>query len=136
YDPKGKSGAGVEFTLATVDQADWAIQTLQSMLAYDLLLRANRFPPRQRISLHDRIPLNGPIDGRPESLVRNLIMVEPEGFDQEFVLPSGVVILVMFIGATDAEIAFARTEGTGALVARLRAAGHFPSIDPRRSSVC
>lgn len=136
YDPEGESGAGVEFTLTTVEQADWAIQTLQSMLAFDLLLDAGRFPPSQRLSLHDRVPLHGPIDGRLECPIRNLIMVEPEGFDQEFVLPSGVVILVTFIGTTDVETAFARTEGTDELIDRLRAAGHFPSIDPSRSSVC
>jgi hypothetical protein len=136
YDQAGESGIGVEFTLASVDQADWAVERLQSMLAFDLLLRAGRFPPSQSFSLHDRVPLHGPIDGRPECLVRNLIMVEPEGFDQEFVLPSGVVILVTFIGTTDAETALARTEGIDALVARLRAAGHFPSIDPNRRSVC
>ncbi len=135
YDPDGESGAGVEFTLATVDQADWAVRALQSVLAFDLLLDAGRFPSGQRLSLHDRVPLHAPIDGRPDCLVRNLIMVEPEGFDQEFALPSGVVILVTFIGTTDAETAFARTEGTDELVERLRAAGHFPSIDPRRPSV-
>jgi len=136
YDPDGESGAGVEFTLATVEQADWAIQALQSMLAFDLLLDAGRFPSGQRLSLHDRVPLHGPIDGRSDCLVRNLIMVEPEGFDQEFSLPSGVVILTAFIGATDAETAFARTQGAGELIERLRAAGHFPAIDPRRPSVC
>lgn len=136
YNPEGESGAGVEFTLTTTEQADWAIQTLQSMLAFDLLLDAGRFPPSQRLFLHDRVPLHGPVNGRSECLVRNLIMVEPEGFDQEFLLPSGVVILVTFIGTTDAETAFARTEGTDGLIERLRAAGHFPSIDPGRSSVC
>lgn len=136
YDAVGESGAGVEFTLATVEQADWAIQTLQSMLAFDLLLAADRFPARPRLSLHDRIPLHGPIDERPECLVRNLIMVEPDGFAQEFGLPSGVVILVMFIGVTDAEATLARTLGADELVERLRAAGHFPAIDPRRASVC
>lgn len=135
YDPGGESGAGVEFTLASVEQADWAVQTLQSMLAFDLLLKAGRFPSGQRLSLHDRVPLHRPVDGRPECLVRNLIMVEPEGFDQDFTLPSGVVILVMFIGVTDAELASARAVGTDALLGRLRVAGHFPSIDPNRASV-
>lgn len=63
-------------------------------------------------------------------------MIEPEGFDAEFVLPWGAVTLMMFIGATDAETAFARTEGADRLVERLQAAGHFPSIDPHRRSVC
>lgn len=136
YDVDGKSGAGVEFTLATVEQADWAIQTLQSMLAFDLLLAADRFPGSPCLSRHDRIPLHGPIDGRPECLVRNLIMVEPDGFAQEFGLPSGVVILEMFIGVTDAEAALARTLGADELLERLRAAGHFPGTDSRRASVC
>lgn len=136
YDPSGQSGAGVEFTLSSPEQADWAIRALQSMLAFDLLLAAGRFRPSPPLSLQDRIPLRGPIDGRPECLVRTLITIEPDGFDTEFALPSGAVALMMFIGATDAETAFAREEGADQLVARLQAAGHFPSIDPRRKSVC
>jgi hypothetical protein len=89
YNPAGESGFGVEFTFAVSEQGDWAVQTLQSMLAFDLLLRAGRFPNRQPLSLHDRIPLGGPVNGRPNCEIRNVIMVKPEHISPEFSLPSG-----------------------------------------------
>lgn len=60
YDPDGESGSGVEFTFAVAEQGDWAIEALQAMLAFDLLLGAGRFPNGDRFSLHDRIPLRAP----------------------------------------------------------------------------
>ena len=47
--------------------------------------------------------MHGPLDGQPERLVGTLIRIEQDGFHAEFVLPSGAVAHMMFIGATDAE---------------------------------
>jgi hypothetical protein len=135
YDPNGESGRGVEFTFAVSEQADWAIQTLQSMLAFDLLLGAGRFPGRDQLSLHDRIPLNAPLNGDEDCQIRNLVLVEREDGPQEFALPSGEVILVGFTGITDGELAFAKSHGSPALLEKLRAAGAHPITDPHRISV-
>jgi Suppressor of fused protein (SUFU) len=62
YNPTGESGFGVEFTFAVSEQGDWAVETLLSMLAFDLLLRAGRFPNGQPLSPHDRIPLKRPLN--------------------------------------------------------------------------
>lgn len=135
YDPAGESGAGVEFTFAVSEQGDWAVETLQSMRAFDVLLGAGRFPNRQRLSLHDRIPLRGPLDGKPDCEIRNLVLVEREDGPREFSLPSGEVILVGFTGMTDAELAFAKSNGSSALIDKLRAAGHHPVTHPHRRSL-
>jgi len=135
YDPAGESGAGVEFTFSVSEQGDWAIQTLQRMLAFDLLLGAGRFPGGDRMSLHDRIPLRAPINGQPNCQVRNLMLVEREDGPQEFTLPSGEVILVGFTGITDAELAFAKEHGSPALIEKLRAASCHPVTDPKRNSL-
>lgn len=135
YDPSGESGAGVEFTFAVSEQGDWAIHTLQSMLAFDLLLGTGRFPGKDRLSLHDRIPLQAPLNGQDDCQIRNLVLVEREDGPQEFALPSGEVILVGFTGITDSELAFAKLHGSPALLAELRAAGAHPVTNPRRSSV-
>ena len=135
YDPAGESGAGVEFTLAVSEQGNWAIETLQAMLAFDLLLGAGRFPNRQRLSLHDRIPLGGSLNGKPECEIRNLVLVGREDGPNVFSLPSGEVILVGFAGFTDAELTFAKSNGSPALIERLRAAGHHPITNPRRLSL-
>lgn len=135
YDLNGESGAGVEFTFAVSEQGDWAIQTLQNMMAFDLLLGAGRFPGRDRLSLHDRIPLRAPINGAADCEIRNLMLVEREDGEQEFILPSGEVILVGFTGMTDTELAFAKTHGSNALLDQLRSAGYHPVTDPHRKSL-
>jgi len=50
YREENESGAGVEFILATSEQGDWAIQTLQAVLALDLLLSAGRIANGQPLS--------------------------------------------------------------------------------------
>jgi hypothetical protein len=135
YDAGGESGAGVEFTFAVSEQGDWAIETLQSMLAFDLLLSAGRFPNRQPLAVHDRIPLRAPIDGRPDCEIRNLVMVDRADGAGEFDLPSGRVMLVGFTGITDTELTFAKSESSEALLDLLYAAGAHPVTDPRRRSI-
>ena len=135
YDPEGESGAGVEFTFAVSEQGDWAIQTLQHMLAFDLLLGAGRYARADRFSLHDRIPLRAPLNGQPDCQLRNLILVEIEDGPQAFSLPSGEVILVGFTGMTDAELAFAKAQGSPALIEKLRFAGYHPVTNPNRKSL-
>lgn len=135
YDPSGESGAGVEFTFAVSEPGDWAIETLQSMVAFDLLLGAGRFPNGDRFSLHDRIPLRGPLNGKLDCEIRNLILVEREDGPREFLLPSGEVILVGFTGITDAELAFAKAQGSPALLEILCAAGCHPVTNPNRHSL-
>lgn len=135
YDAAGESGAGVEFTFTVSEQADWAIQILQHMLAFDLLLGAGRFAGADRFSLHDRIPLRAPLNGQPECQLRNLVLVEREDGPQEFSLPSGIVILVGFTGITDAELTFAKTHGSPSLIDKLRTAGYHPVTNPHRTSL-
>jgi hypothetical protein len=135
YRQENESGAGVEFTFAVSEQGDWAIQTLQAMLTFSLLLDAGRFPKGRQLTLHDRIPLHAPINGNQTCQIRNLVMTEREDGPQEFLLPSGKVILVGFTGITDAELIFAKSDGSAALIERLRTAGFHPTTDPRRRSV-
>jgi hypothetical protein len=79
YRHENESGAGVEFMLAASEQGDWAIRTLQTMLAYDLLLGAGQFANGKRLSLHDRIPLRAPINGDQTCQIRSETMV-PRSF--------------------------------------------------------
>jgi len=135
YDAAGESGSGVEFTFAVSEQGDWAIETLQAMLAFDLLLAAGRFPSGRPLSVHDRVPLRGPVNGKPDCEIRNVVLVEREDGPKEFCLPSGKVILLGFTGVTDAELAFAKSDGSPALIDRLRQAGYHPITNPNRKSL-
>ncbi len=135
YREENESGAGVEFIFAASEQGDWAIQTLQAMLAFDLLLGAGQLGNGGPLSLHARIPLRAPINGDESCQIRNLVLVEPENGPTEFQLPSGKVILASFTGITDAELAFAKSNGSAALIEKLRAAGFHPTTNPRRHSI-
>jgi len=135
FDPAGESGAGAEFTLATTEAGDWAIRTLQSMLAFDILLAAGRFPGREFIGLYDRIPLRAPLNGDPSCVLRNLVMTEPEDIPGEFQLPSGRVLLTGFTAISDEELKVAKQSGSETLINRLRATGFHPVNDPHRRSL-
>ena len=132
YDPEGESGKGVEFTLATTEPGEWAVTTLQSMLAFDLQLWAGRFPGREYIGVGDRIPLRAPLNGQAQCALRNLLMTEAGGIASEFQLPSVKVILTGFTAVTDAEFNEANQQGSSALIDRLRGAGFHPVNDPHR----
>ena len=135
YDLNGESGIGVEFTMATTEPGDWAIRTLQSMLAFDILLWAGRFPGKEYLGLNDRIPLRAPLNGEAQCALRNLVMTEAEGIPGEFQLPSGKVILTGFTAITDGELTEAKQHGSPALIDRLREAGFHPVNDPCRRSI-
>lgn len=135
YDPAGESGAGVEFTFSVSEQGDWAVQVLQNIVAYDLLLRSGPISGAGGFALFDRIPMRAPLNGQPECKLRNLVLVEREDGQQEFCLPSGLVILVGFTGITDDELAFAKQHGSPALIDKLRNAGYHPVTDPTRDSL-
>jgi hypothetical protein len=135
FDQDGESGAGVEFTLATTEAGDWAVRTLQSMLAFDILLSAGRFPGKQYLGLNDRIPLRAPLNGDAACVLRNLIMTDPENIPTEFQLPSGKVLLTGFTAISDDELRQAKQSGSPGLIDRLRVAGFHPVNNPRRRSL-
>ncbi len=135
YDPESESGSGVEFVFAVSEPGDWAIETLQSMLAFDVLLAAGRFSDSPPLSLGDRIPLRAPINGDPACEIRNLVVVVHENGPKTFQLPSGEVTLVGFTGIADAELQFAKANTSETLIETLRTAGHHPVTDPNRSSI-
>jgi len=125
----------VEFTLAATEAGDWAIRTLQSMMGFDILLGAGRFPGKQYLGLNDRIPLGAPLNGDPACVLRNLVMTEPEGIPTEFRLPSGKVLLTGFTAISDEELREAKQSGCPGLIDRLRVAGFHPVNDPHRRSL-
>ncbi|NEX93207.1 suppressor of fused domain protein [Caulobacter sp. 17J65-9] len=135
WDPAGPSGAGVEFVLQVTRPGDWAVRMLQNMLAFELLLRAGRYPKGAPLAPDDRIPLREPLDGRPACRIRHLVVTQAEGVAPGFALPSGQVRLLGFTGLTDDELAFAQHNGSPALIERLRRAGFHPVTDPVRPSL-
>ncbi|TIS72792.1 MAG: suppressor of fused domain protein, partial [Mesorhizobium sp.] len=135
YDPASQSGAGIEFIFASAERGDWATQCLQNLLAFDLLLDVGHFPGGQPLTEGDRIPIRSPINGKENCLIRNVILSRPASLPTGFQLPSGQVDLLTFTGITDSELAFAKENGTEALIDWLQPLGFFPVTDPHRRSI-
>jgi len=97
-------------------------------------LLTSRYSLAREFSRND-ISRIAPVNGEPGCEIRNLVLVEREDGPKEFSLPSGKVILFGFTGVTDAELVFAKSDGSPALVDRLRAAGCHPITNPNRKSL-
>ena len=132
--PNGPSGTGVEFLLATTEQGEWAIREVLNLLAFDLLLRAGRFPGKPPLADGDRIPLRAPINGDPTCVLRNILISFVGETWPGFSLPSGAVRFLTLVGISDAEVFFAKTAGSDALAAALSAKG-CSVTDTRRQSL-
>ena len=116
-----QSGAGAEFTLATTEAGDWAIRMLQSMLAFDILLRAGRFPGKQHLGLNRQDTASGAAEWRPCLRVANLVHDGAGGHsDRVSTLPSGKVLLAGFTAISDDELKEAKKQRLPGLIDRLR----------------
>lgn len=135
YDPSGESGSGVEFLFQSSEDGAWAVQLLQYLLAYDMLVVSGFYPQGNALRPGSRVSLSSPINGDPHCLIRHVVATEPEAVASGFSLPSGLVNFLAFTGTTDLEIAFARRNTSAALVDALRDAGHHPVTNPNRASL-
>jgi len=134
-DPSGFSGLGFELVLETPDPADWAVPLLHNLMAYELLVAIGSYAGAELFEYGNRVPLNASITPAFASAIRWLLVEPPIGFAPTFELQSGRVDLFQLVGATDAEVEFARQNGQDALVQLLRQHGLFPVTDARRASV-
>jgi len=124
----------MEFLLETPHQAQWAILRLQHVIAFQILIACGRFPERELLDLHDRIPLRGPVSFDP-SVLTWLLVGPPDGYQASFNLPTGSVDFMAVVGVTEDEAAHARSVGGGPLVDLLRTHARYPLTDPARRSV-
>lgn len=134
YSTEKPSGAGVEFVFETLEQKDWPIRVLQSVLAFDILLCGDHYEGREPLGIGDRIPVGGTLDGSETSQIRDLIIIEPPALDNELTLPSGKVKLFQVYGTTNAETDFARHQGHDSLMSKLSSSSTFPVTDLTRQS--
>jgi hypothetical protein len=63
------------------------------------------------------------------------VVTDAEGIPAVFQLPSGSVRLMAFTGLTDAELSFAKANGSLSIIERLREAGFHPINNPGRPSI-
>ncbi len=126
------SGFGTELVLETPTQAQWAVEALARLLAYNILLAHGRFGEVQPLDYGARVPLGGPINGDPASALRLVAIGRADHYDATFSLASGAVDLLHVVGITESERDYAKIHGTVDLIDLLRKTGAFPVTDPAR----
>jgi hypothetical protein len=134
-DPSGFSGLGFELAIETPAPAAWTVPLLHNLMAYELLVAVGRYPGSELFEYGNRIPLRASITPEFDSAIRWLCVAQPKHYAPTFELPSGRVDLFHLVGATDAEVEFARQAGQEALLALLQQHGACPVTDAARRSV-
>jgi hypothetical protein len=82
----------------------------------------------------DRVPLREPIDSSTSAL--NWVLVAPPpNFGEAQQLPSGRFHFLQFMGITEDEADYARSNGGDRLLALLKQRNAAPVIDPARHTV-
>ena len=133
-DPSDWSGLGCEFVMEAPENAQWALSVMLSVLAYQLLLAAGRFGEPRLLNVYHRIPVGGAIDGL-ESELTHVFMCPSAIAPDDLQLASGKFALLQVVGATQAEIKFARDRSGEELFALLKAGGAYPVTNPARPAV-
>jgi hypothetical protein len=100
--PEEYSGLGVEFLMETNEEEMWAVDVLQTLMAYNLLLAAGKmgdFPP---LDYGHRVPLALSAD------IKTMMFARPVNFPESFSIKSGRVDLLQVVGITPAELEVAK----------------------------
>ena len=83
----------------------------------------------------NRVPLESSITPEFDSPLRWLLVTMPKHYDSAFELASGRVDVFHLVGATDAEVQFARQRDQDELIAMLERGGACPITDAARASL-
>jgi hypothetical protein len=134
-DPSGFSGLGFELVVESNEPADWAVPLLHNLMAYELLVAVGTYENAELLEYGNRVPLNGSISPKFQSQIRWLLVEQPKHYPATFELPSGRVDCFHLVGATDAEVDFARQNDQEALVELLQRGKAYPQTDAQRASL-
>ena len=107
------SGLGMEFVIETNEECNWAIEVLQTLMAYNILLSVGKFPNFSIFDYGSRVPL---------ALSKNIIAMlftYPVNFPNDFLLQSGKVDLMQVIGITSLESERAKQTSSQELALKL-----------------
>ncbi|MCK5943027.1 MAG: suppressor of fused domain protein [Planctomycetes bacterium] len=134
-DPSGFAGLGFELVIESSEEADWAVMLLHNLMAYELLVAVGTYEGAELFEYGNRIPLNDSITPSFESQIRWLLVEQPKHYPSSFELAAGRVDFFHLVGATDAEVEFARKNSQDNLVKLLQEKGVHPRTDAGRDSV-
>jgi len=128
-EPQEYSGFGTEFILEADSESDWAINTLRSLMAFNILVASGHYGDKPLVDYGDRIPM------AIEPNISCLIVVEPNSFPRYFELMSGKVDLLQVTGVTQQELEFAKEYGSQKLVNKIFEQQGSYVLLPERSSI-
>ncbi|MGD1864454.1 MAG: suppressor of fused domain protein [Phormidesmis sp.] len=128
------SGYGTELVLEVPQQNQWAIITLQRLLAFNILLVHGKYGAVQPLDYGSWVPLRGPIDFQDSSLTY-VVLAKPEHYSPSFKLLSGQVDFLHAVGITSTERDYAQAHSSEALIDRLKSTEAFPATDATREAV-
>ncbi|MCO1336783.1 suppressor of fused domain protein [Microbulbifer sp. OS29] len=97
-EPEEYSGLGVEFLIETENEEMWAVEVLQTLMAYNLLLVTGQmgdFPP---LDYGHRVPL------ALSDSIKTMMFTQPASFPSNFYIKSGAVDLLQVVGITPSEL--------------------------------
>jgi len=101
-EPEEFSGLGVEFLLETENEETWAIEVLQTLMAYNLLLATGQMGDFPLLDYGHRVPL-----ALSES-IKTMLFTKPINFPDRFSIKSGQVDFIQIVGITPAELEVAK----------------------------
>ena len=97
-EPQEYSGFGIEFILETDEESDWAINTLRSLVAFNILVSIGHYGDKPLVDYGDRIPM------KIEPNISSLMVVKPIQLPESFSLISGQVDILQITGITAQEL--------------------------------
>ena len=107
------SGLGVEFLMETENDETWAIEILQTLMAYNLLLVTGHmgdFPP---LDYGHRVPL-----ALSES-IKTMVFTHPINFPSNILIKSGKIDLLQVVGITPSELEAAKKSSSEEIIGKL-----------------
>lgn len=88
--------------METENEESWAIEVLQTLMAYNLLLATGQMGDFPTLDYGHRVPL-----ALSES-IKTMLFTHPVDFPDHFTIQSGRVDLLQVVGITSAEVAAAK----------------------------
>ena len=129
------SGFGTEFILETNEEADWAIDLVRNLVAYNILLSCGEMGDFPMLDYGHRIPFSITRTDDNEPTITHIMLVEPRHYQKSFKLISGKVDFLHIIGITPSELKFAKENSSLKLLEDLVKTGIYPVTDRNRQSI-
>ena len=112
-EPEEYSGLGTEFIIETESESDWAINSLRSLMAFNILVSVGHYGDKPLLDYGDRVPM------AMAPNIKSLLVVKPNKLPDSFELMSGKVDVLQMTGITEAELEFAKNNGSEMLTDKL-----------------